>query len=360
MKIFEDQEAKAKNFIYKKLLEDQDVLPSASAVELAYALNPQLKQMKVIPANYKLIRAKTPPVTEQLMQSFKLAFKEDQQLDPTFQRALRDTINKCVQLFTSYQNIAPRNSETWHTASAALNHCYSDMRSTNVAWVNKALCIQLMNLISGCISVLEGVIEKKAISEKDEESIIDLCYDLSFIFLADRLRMFFKENPIRKPVALFVAPELQTPEEGTGGNEYTLSGPAASADNYFQAARPSVELRSFRVSVQLRKGNTIVTDGPDITGRYKVTFYPPALKDYKTLHIGCHGLATYSSISLAATIYGTKVYDLKENRECNIIGSAFIDARNISQKPGGKNYEIQIFVDDKAHLVLEEKMFLKD
>ena len=352
LELSEDQEATAKKFIYKKLLENQDILPSASAVELIYALNPGLK--KGILPGYQLILAKTPPVTEQLMQSFRLGFKEDLQMDPKFQKALQDTIDKCERLFTSYMGIAARNRERWGIAREALTRCYSDMRSTHVKYINKALCIQLTNLISGCIIVLEGTIAKNAISEKDEESIIDLCHDLSFIFPTDRLRIFFRENPVRSPVAMVDGQVLRLPEEELTGGEYVSSGPSASVNNDFPSAWPPPDggLRSFRVSVHLRKENNIVTDGPDITGRYRVTFYARGLENYKALHLGCHGLATYSSISLAAAYYGMKVYDLRENRECIVIGSEIIDTRNIKLKAGYKNYEIQIFVDDKAGMSL--------
>ncbi|MRG46624.1 hypothetical protein GFS24_15985 [Chitinophaga sp. SYP-B3965] len=340
--------ATAKKYIYSDLLKNHDILPTASAIELIYLLNPQLAQMPTIPENYKLILPQRPSVTDSLKNSMLRAFEYDSEYDPERQRALDSSGRSCIILFSGLHHIS--NWAPGDTLALAMNQLYAALRELDLTGINRVQCTQLINLLSGCSNIMSRSINNARLTDADRFGLMDICYDLSFLLPSNALRDFFRKFKYPGRQYTLSNEVVIVPQDAGNLEHYALRGPMVNNFDAIPFHHPVFsngnKLRSFRVSVQLRKGNKIISDGPEVTGRYKVSFFAPALEAYTASHLQCDALATYSSINLSAVTYGTKVLDVRTNKECIIIGSVFVDASVIVHKPGTAIYEIQIFVNE--------------
>ena len=80
-------------------------------------------------------------------------------------------------------------------------------------------------------------------------------------------------------------------------------------ENDFPVGNP--DLRSLNITIHLSKNGTVISNGPDVMGRFLVVCYPPALKTIESTHKRCTTPASFSTISVSNAPYEFMIYDLK-------------------------------------------------
>ncbi|MEO6070263.1 MAG: carboxypeptidase-like regulatory domain-containing protein, partial [Chitinophagaceae bacterium] len=194
-------------FLSKKLLNDFNVLPTASAYALYYALNPGLKDLSQVPPDYQIIRPHTTLFTSSLRKELSKKFSDDSEKDNAMQQALQDSVTLFFNVYDAFQNgptvqFKDVNKDTTLKLLSIINH---DLRSyeSDIRSTRKAKNKQLINVVATCTGLIKNVTTKRVINRDDFENLKGLSMYLSSLVAStsfiNYFRRFLNESTLIEP-----------------------------------------------------------------------------------------------------------------------------------------------------------------
>jgi hypothetical protein len=310
-----------------------NMLPTPSAYEIFYALNPELKEAKLVSPDYPLVIPQTPRMSMETSNAFAENFKHDDSEDVHAQGVLKDSIDYCKKLYYDFlYNTAIRYKEVdlKDSTRRVLRFILNDLKKyeKEVKEAKRAKAIELIKLVNSCCIILGQCLEEKEVSRLNAFYLKQIGLQMSYILPSEKSRKYYLG--IRTDSR---AQFIQTREHG----------PSAIQDAYLSEIDaqhndlPKQALKAFIIAVYLSKGGKVIAAGPEVENRFQVICYPPALKSIKSTHRICNPPATYSYISLFNAPYEFMVFDLRTGRQMKFVtgnaDSEIINTENITPTP---------------------------
>jgi len=181
-------------FLERKFAE-LDMLPTASAYTLLYALNPELKDIKLVEPGYKLILPKIPVMPPEQKKSFSDHFKQDSREDESLQFVLKDSIDYCKKLYNDFLftvniNYKGASRDTTRRILELINKDLADY-GREVRRTRKAKAIELIKLINGCCIILNRCLEKRVITYQDFFYLQHIGLQLALVLPSEISRKYY-------------------------------------------------------------------------------------------------------------------------------------------------------------------------
>jgi hypothetical protein len=299
-------------FLERKFV-SMDLLPTSSAYELFYALNPELRGKDLVDPDYKVNQPKIPTLAGELKKQFVSKFKQEFKTDAGVQSVLKDSINYCNRLYADFLNATSirYKSTDKDSAQRMLNVMYRDL-NTLLPEVNRTRSgkvTELIKLVNSIAIILADVIKKQELTDTDAYILRHIGLQFSLVLSYENSRNYFSG--------------LDNDSTSSTG-KITTAAPFILASyhedvTYETNAVGNPDLRAFLIRVYLSKNGQVIAAGPDVEKRFQIICYPPALKSIPSTHRVCDSPATTSSITLSNAPYEFIVIDLRTGKQMKFV-----------------------------------------
>ena len=305
---------KPEEFLERKFV-SLDLLPTSSAYQLFYDLNPELRGKDLVDPDYKVNQPKIPTLSAELKKQFVSKFKQEFKTDAGVQSVLKDSINYCNRLYADFRNsynIIKYKKTDKDSAERMLNVMYKDLNSLlpDVNRTRSGKVTELIKLVNSIAIILTDVIKKQELTDTDAYILRQIGLQFSLVLSYESSRNYFsgidndstrttgKINHNASPFILSSYSENKTNEANAVGNP---------------------DLRAFLIRVYLSKNGQVIAAGPDVEKRFQIVCYPPALKSIRSTYRYCDSPATTSSITLSNAPYEFIVIDLRTGKQMKFV-----------------------------------------
>ncbi len=300
-----------KFFAETKLIENK-MLPTKGAYELFYALNPDLREKDSISSNYVINNPQFPEMSQATISYFKEQYKIDKAKNKTTQSQLLDSIGKCNQLYTELNTLLLKNSNSADAGMSrklidaiyeSLNHYKTKVKKTR-----NEKSLQIINLTSACSEIIQKSIRAHSIPTRDKEKLKNILEDLSLLLPSDAYGKFMASNSSRQGHGgIFIGAAHKDELDSQNSIFMDESGFIDMAETSLGGKS---SLRQFAFVIwKMSASGVPITDGEEVTGRYLVYYYPPALKDDTLRYFKCDPPASFAQVSLPRARFGIMVKD---------------------------------------------------
>jgi len=291
-----------------------DLLPTASAYQLFYDLNPELIGKELVDPEYKVNQPKIPPLASELKRFFVSKFKQDFKVDEGVQAVLKDSIIFCNRLYLDFMNASTIKYKSTDKDSALrmLKIMYNDL-NTLLPDVNKTKSgkvTELIKLVNSIAIILSDIIKKRELTDTDAYILRHIGLQMSLVLSYENSRNYFSG--------------MEKVGPGSYGINNTTTSPfifASYTENKINEVTSvgNPDLRAFLIRVYLSKNGKVISDGPEVLKRFQIICYPPALKSIPSTHRVCDSPATTSSITLSNAPYEFIVIDLRTGKQMKFV-----------------------------------------
>lgn len=304
---------KPEEFLERKFI-SLDLLPTSSAYQLFYDLNPELRGKDLVDPDYKVNQPKIPIFAAELKKQFVSKFKQEFKTDAGVQSILKDSINYCNRLYADflYSTTISYKSTDKDSAQRILNIMYGDLNKllpeANRTRSGKAT--ELIKLTNSIAIILADIIKKQELTDTDAYLLRHIGLQFSLVLSYESSRNYFSgvDNDSTRTTGRInstVSPFILTSNQENITNEMNVVG--------------NPDLRAFLIRVYLSKNGQVISVGPDVEKRFQIICYPPALKSIRSTYRVCDSPATTSSITLSNAPYEFIVIDLRNGKQMKFV-----------------------------------------
>jgi len=284
-----------------------DILATSSAYRLLYDLNPGLEKMDLVDPNYKIVLPRTPPIPAEMKKEFSNSFKRDLKEDRGLQAVLKDTISFYNNLCNEFNYVTAiryvnTNIDSARHAISLLNDDLKSFLATKLRDVRAGKAEEAIKLINALNTLLSAVIKKQEFSKQDAFYLKYIGLQTSLILFLENSRHYFTDTE---------KSEIRSTGKRNFNNGLIILASYNESTNDMDLPVGNPDLRSLNITIHLSKNGTVISDGPDVMGRFMVVCYPPALKTIESTHKRCSTPASFSTISVSNAPYEFMIYDLR-------------------------------------------------
>ncbi|MFZ1675787.1 MAG: carboxypeptidase-like regulatory domain-containing protein [Saprospiraceae bacterium] len=301
------------NFVESKFV-SLNVLPTQGAYDLFYALNPELKNVDSVSANYVCKLPQFPPMTKSTKTYFKTQFKIDKEKNKGTQSELLDSISRYSQLYIQLTGISDIKSPDLGTSKKLLLTIQESLQSyeRKIKKTRNAKAMQIMNLTSACSEIVQKCIRNHAVNKHDFQKLKNILEDLSILLPSDAYQKFVSTSNL---TGFGHGGALTGVTTDSGNNIFQTD-----MDDDFEASDMSKmelsnmrSLRPFAFAIwKLVDGNVVLKD-TQVIDKYFVYYFPPALQEDTLRYHKCSPAATYAQVTLPKARFGIKVVNSSTN-----------------------------------------------
>ncbi|MBC7913122.1 MAG: hypothetical protein H7Y07_03270 [Pyrinomonadaceae bacterium] len=318
-----------------------NILPTADAIKICYALNPGIKDISMISPKYKLILPDLPDLPNTTSQSFS---------PDAFLPSLNEQFILLKSNLTNF-----RKKQSANTSLNKLNNYLNDTEKEVASYRERSKEIDpqktelVLDLLTVLNQTLKATIRSDKINENDTRIIENICQNL-FEVLEPISRK--KVNTGRQSTGYFkpVSDQIKTFYASMDAIDLDKISKTKKSINYASVEKtrksyPNDERKYFAIAICKIKGDgTPVTRGPDVEKKYIVRYVCPALKDFKTSYHKFPEPATWS----VAKLYPSKYYfEILLGANKVSLQEPLIDVLDFykNKKPGKPNEAIKILIN---------------